>query len=48
MSIIDELYKPDYLLLSIGGKDMMGVKEASYAIVKYFKNAKFIIPIFSS
>ncbi len=45
MALIDELYKPSHLLLTIGGKFTMGPEEAAYACAKMFKNARLVIPM---
>jgi L-ascorbate metabolism protein UlaG (beta-lactamase superfamily) len=45
MALIDELYKPSHLLLTIGGKYTMGPEEAAYACAKMFKHARVVIPM---
>lgn len=45
MAIIDELYKPNILILPIGGLFTMGPAEAAFAVKKFFKNAKIVIPM---
>lgn len=45
MQLIDELYKPDYLLLPIGGNFTMGPEEAALACQRFFKNASTVIPM---
>ena len=45
MALIDELYKPSHLLLTIGGKFTMGPEEAAYACAKMFKHAHVVIPM---
>lgn len=44
MGLIDELYKPDVVLLPIGGTYTMDAKTAAIAAEKYFKNAK-VVPL---
>ena len=45
MALIDELYKPSHLLLTIGGKFNMGPEEAAYACAKMLKHAHVVIPM---
>lgn len=44
MALIEELYRPDVVLLPIGGTYTMDAKTAAIAAEKYFKTAK-IVPI---
>lgn len=45
MAIIDDLYRPRYLLLPIGGNFTMGPEQAAYAWHKFFHYAKCVIPM---
>jgi L-ascorbate metabolism protein UlaG (beta-lactamase superfamily) len=45
MALIDELYRPDILLIASGGNFTMGPKEAAYACTKLFKSATTVIPM---
>jgi L-ascorbate metabolism protein UlaG (beta-lactamase superfamily) len=45
MHLIDELYKPNYLLIPIGGNYTMGPEEAAYAAHHFFKHAHVVIPM---
>lgn len=45
MALIDELYKPEILLLAIGGHFTMGPIEAAYSVAKFFKSARCVIPM---
>ena len=45
MEIISELYEPEYAFLPIGGHFTMGPREAAYAIAKYLKSIKTVIPM---
>ncbi len=45
MKLIDELYKPQYIILPIGGIFTMGPEEAAYATNKFFKHAHTVIPM---
>ena len=45
MGIINELYKPHYLLIPIGGNFTMGPEEAAFAIHKFFNHAHSVIPM---
>ena len=45
MAIIDYLYKPNVLLVNIGGMATMGPEEAGFAVAKLFRHAKTIIPM---
>jgi len=44
MALIGELYKPDLLLLPIGGHFTMGPEDAALATNRYFK-ARFVVPM---
>ena len=45
MAIISELYKPDFLMLPIGGNFTMGPREAAYAVAKLLLSGKIVIPM---
>ena len=45
MEIISDYYEPEYALLPIGGLATMGPKEAAYALAKYLKSVKKVIPM---
>lgn len=45
MGLINELYKPDTILLPIGGTYTMDARTAAYAAHKYFPQAANIIPL---
>ena len=45
MGIINELYKPHYILIPIGGRATMGPEEAAFAIHKFFSHAHTVIPM---
>jgi len=45
MGLINELHKPDVLLICTGGNFTMGPEEASLAINKFFKSAEVVIPM---
>ena len=45
MELINELYKPNYLLLCIGGNYTMGPDEAALAVERYFTHAHTVIPM---
>jgi L-ascorbate metabolism protein UlaG (beta-lactamase superfamily) len=45
MALIDELYKPEILLLCSGGHYTMGPVEAALSVSKFFKCAKVVIPM---
>jgi len=44
MALIEDLYKPDVVLLPIGGTYTMDARTAAIAAEKYFKNAK-VVPV---
>ncbi len=45
MELINELYKPQYIILPIGGIFTMGPEEAAFTVKKFFKNAHTVIPM---
>ena len=45
MEIISELYEPEYALIPVGGHFTMGPREAGYALAKFLKSIKFVIPM---
>lgn len=45
MQLIEELYKPNILMLPIGDRFTMGPRSAAYAVQKFFHSAKYIIPM---
>jgi L-ascorbate metabolism protein UlaG (beta-lactamase superfamily) len=45
MALIDELYKPEILLLCTGGHFTMGPIEAAHSVSRFFKSAKTVIPM---
>jgi L-ascorbate metabolism protein UlaG (beta-lactamase superfamily) len=45
MALINELYKPQILLLCTGGHFTMGPHEAAYSVCNFFKNAQVVIPM---
>ena len=45
MALIDELYEPTILLLTIGDINTMGPEEAAFACHRFFKHAKWVIPM---
>ena len=45
MALIDELYQPNILLLPIEGQQTMGPEEAAFACSRFFKSAKWVIPM---
>lgn len=45
MQIISELYEPEYAFLPIGGHFTMGPREAAYALAKFLKSVKYVIPM---
>ena len=45
MKMIDELYKPQYVILPIGSTFTMGPEEAAFAVKNYFKHAHTVIPM---
>jgi len=45
MGIISELYEPEYALLPVGGHFTMGPREAGYALAKFLKSVKYVIPM---
>lgn len=45
MALINELYKPDIVLLPVGGTYTMDAKTAAFAAHKYFPQAKSVIPL---
>jgi L-ascorbate metabolism protein UlaG (beta-lactamase superfamily) len=45
MSRIADTFKPDYVLIPIGGVYTMDPNQAETAIAKYFSGSKFVIPM---
>ena len=45
MDIISELYKPTHALIPIGGHFTMGPREAAYAIARFLKSVRCVIPM---
>jgi len=45
MAIINDLYRPDYALLPIGGRFTMGPREAAYALKKLLTHVSVVIPM---
>lgn len=45
MQLINDLYKPNYILLPIGDVFTMGPVEAAYAVNKFFSHAHTVIPM---
>ena len=45
MKIIEDLHKPNILMIPIGDRFTMGPREAAYAVSTFFKSAKKIIPM---
>ncbi len=45
MALIDELYEPNILLMTIGGTNTMGPEEAAFACQRFFKHARWVIPM---
>jgi L-ascorbate metabolism protein UlaG (beta-lactamase superfamily) len=45
MEIISELYEPEYALLPVGGHFTMGPREAAFAVAKFLKSVKNVIPM---
>ena len=45
MELIEELFKPNVLLIPIGDRFTMGPKEAALAVKRFFKSAQYIFPM---
>ena len=45
MKIIDDLYKPDIVMIPIGDVLGMGPREAAYAIKKFLPTCRTVIPM---
>lgn len=45
MALIDELYKPEILLLCIGGHYTMGPVIAAFSVTEFLKSAKNVVPM---
>ena len=45
MKIIEDLHHPNVLLIPIGDRFTMGPEGAAYACERFFKSAKFIVPM---
>ena len=45
MSIISELYEPEYALIPVGGHFTMGPREAAFALSKFLTSIKYVIPM---
>jgi L-ascorbate metabolism protein UlaG (beta-lactamase superfamily) len=45
MELIEELYHPNFLLIPIGDRFTMGPEGAALACKKFFKSARYIIPM---
>ena len=45
MKIIDDLHKPDVVILPIGGHMTMGPREAAYAVKNFLPTPKTVIPM---
>lgn len=45
MKLINDFYKPQYVILPIGGVQSMGVEEAAYAVNNFFEDAHTVIPM---
>ena len=45
MELIEELYKPNILLIPIGDRFTMGEEGAALACSRFFKSAKYIVPM---
>lgn len=45
MDIISELYEPEYALIPVGGHFTMGPREAAYALARFLKSVKYVIPM---
>jgi len=45
MQLIEELYKPNILMIPIGDRFTMGPRAAALAVSKFFHSAKYVIPM---
>lgn len=45
MKIIDDLYQPDIILLPVGVRNTMNIKEAAYALMNFFPTPKTVVPM---
>ena len=45
MAVIDELYAPTHAVIPIGGNFTMDSNEAAYAVAKYLRKAKAVMPM---
>ena len=45
MELIEELYHPNFLLIPIGDRFTMGPEGAALACKKFFKSARYIVPM---
>jgi len=45
MNLIDTLYKPNVVILPIGGVTTMGPKEAAYCVKNFLPTAETVIPM---
>ena len=45
MGLINELYRPQYVILPIGGLTTMGPDDAASSVMKYFSFAHTVIPM---
>lgn len=45
MEIISEIYAPTHALLPIGGHFTMGPEEAAYAVCKFLKSVRHVVPM---
>lgn len=46
MKIIDDLYKPDVILLPVGQEFTMNAREAAYALKNFFPTPKIVVPMY--
>jgi L-ascorbate metabolism protein UlaG (beta-lactamase superfamily) len=45
MQIIEDLHHPNFLMIPIGDRFTMGPEGAAFACKKFFKSARYIIPM---
>ena len=45
MELIEELHKPNIIMIPIGDRFTMGPREAALAVKKFFKSARYVFPM---